>query len=190
MSLRFMHRCPRIMSELCLCLCLCDISLRAHSFLAFFLLLSNPHRQTHKPLNPQNPETPEPSNALPTHPPCCKRYPFKPPSIMMITPNGRFKTSTRLCLSMSDYHPDQWNPTWSTELILKGQCTHRGNRHSLRNLGVELHIVPTRMNVDRVCVCVACVASQRLLRTSMLCAHRKRDKTTAHELPPLSFCCF
>eukprot|EP00158_Paraphelidium_tribonemae_P001018 Partr_v1_DN23857_c0_g1_i4_m63796 putative Ubiquitin-conjugating enzyme e2 len=31
-------------------------------------------------------------------------YPFKPPGIMMITPNGRFKTQTRLCLSMSDYH--------------------------------------------------------------------------------------
>jgi ubiquitin-conjugating enzyme E2 J2 len=31
-------------------------------------------------------------------------YPFKPPSIMIITPNGRFQTDTRICLSMSDYH--------------------------------------------------------------------------------------
>ena len=30
-------------------------------------------------------------------------FPFKPPSIYMITPNGRFKTDTRLCLSISDY---------------------------------------------------------------------------------------
>ena len=35
-------------------------------------------------------------------------FPFKPPSIYMITPNGRFKTDTRLCLSISDYHPDTW----------------------------------------------------------------------------------
>lgn len=28
-------------------------------------------------------------------------FPFKPPSIYMITPNGRFKTNTRLCLSIS-----------------------------------------------------------------------------------------
>ena len=35
-------------------------------------------------------------------------FPFKPPSIYMITPNGRFKTNTRLCLSISDYHPDTW----------------------------------------------------------------------------------
>ncbi|EMG50465.1 UBC6 Ubiquitin-conjugating enzyme E2 6 [Candida maltosa Xu316] len=47
-------------------------------------------------------------------------YPFKPPSILMITPNGRFSTNTRLCLSMSDYHPDTWNPAWSVATILNG----------------------------------------------------------------------
>lgn len=33
-----------------------------------------------------------------------KDYPFRPPSILMVTPNGRFETNTRLCLSMS------WSP--------------------------------------------------------------------------------
>lgn len=47
-------------------------------------------------------------------------YPFKPPSIRMTTPNGRFKENTRLCLSMSDYHPDTWNPSWSVSTILTG----------------------------------------------------------------------
>eukprot|EP00055_Hartaetosiga_balthica_P009267 m.36496 g.36496 ORF g.36496 m.36496 type:complete len:225 (-) comp6677_c0_seq1:291-965(-) len=49
-----------------------------------------------------------------------REYPMKPPSIYMITPNGRFKVNTRLCLSMSDFHPDSWNPAWSVESILKG----------------------------------------------------------------------
>ena len=49
-----------------------------------------------------------------------EEYPYKPPSILMITPNGRFATNTRLCLSMSDFHPEAWNPSWSVELILKG----------------------------------------------------------------------
>ncbi|KAJ3049075.1 Ubiquitin-conjugating enzyme E2 6 [Rhizophlyctis rosea] len=31
-------------------------------------------------------------------------YPYKPPAIKMLTPNGRFATDYRLCLSMSDYH--------------------------------------------------------------------------------------
>ncbi|KAI3406256.2 UBC6 [Candida oxycetoniae] len=47
-------------------------------------------------------------------------YPFKPPSISMITPNGRFAVNTRLCLSMSDYHPNTWNPAWSVATILTG----------------------------------------------------------------------
>lgn len=38
----------------------------------------------------------------------------------MITPNGRFSCNTRLCLSMSDYHPDTWNPAWSVATILTG----------------------------------------------------------------------
>lgn len=47
-------------------------------------------------------------------------FPFKPPAISMMTPNGRFKTNIRLCLSISDYHPDTWNPAWSVATILTG----------------------------------------------------------------------
>lgn len=49
-----------------------------------------------------------------------KEYPLKPPSVMMLTPNGRFKTGRRLCLSMSDYHPESWNPMWSVSTIIYG----------------------------------------------------------------------
>jgi len=47
-------------------------------------------------------------------------FPFKPPSIYMITPSGRFQTNTRLCLSISDYHPDTWNPAWTVATIING----------------------------------------------------------------------
>lgn len=49
-----------------------------------------------------------------------KTYPLKPPSVMMLTPNGRFITGRRLCLSMSDYHPESWNPMWSVSTIITG----------------------------------------------------------------------
>lgn len=49
-----------------------------------------------------------------------QQYPFKPPSIYMRTPNGRFQTNRRLCLSISDYHPDEWNPAWSVSSLLTG----------------------------------------------------------------------
>lgn len=32
-------------------------------------------------------------------------YPFAPPSILLLTPNGRFEVNTRLCLSFTDFHP-------------------------------------------------------------------------------------
>jgi len=47
-------------------------------------------------------------------------FPFRPPSIYMITPSGRFQTNTRLCLSISDFHPDTWNPSWTVSTIVMG----------------------------------------------------------------------
>ncbi|XP_002125717.2 ubiquitin-conjugating enzyme E2 J2 [Ciona intestinalis] len=49
-----------------------------------------------------------------------REFPFRPPAIYMITPSGRFKCNTRLCLSISDFHPDTWNPAWSVGTILTG----------------------------------------------------------------------
>ncbi|CAD6192093.1 unnamed protein product [Caenorhabditis auriculariae] len=47
-------------------------------------------------------------------------FPWKPPAIIMITPNGRFHPNMRLCLSISDYHPESWNPGWTVTSILVG----------------------------------------------------------------------
>jgi ubiquitin-conjugating enzyme E2 J2 len=49
-----------------------------------------------------------------------KEYPLKPPSVIMLTPSGRFQPNRRLCLSMSDFHPETWNPMWSVSTILTG----------------------------------------------------------------------
>ena len=48
------------------------------------------------------------------------QYPMKPPSILMLTPSGRFQVNTRICMSMSDFHPESWNPMWSVASILQG----------------------------------------------------------------------
>lgn len=47
-------------------------------------------------------------------------YPFKPPRIKMCTPSGRFEVNQRLCLSMSDFHEESWNPSWSVATIITG----------------------------------------------------------------------
>lgn len=48
------------------------------------------------------------------------KYPMEPPAIIMFTPNGRFTPNMKLCLSMSDFHPESWNPAWSVATILNG----------------------------------------------------------------------
>jgi len=47
-------------------------------------------------------------------------FPMSPPSIRMLTPSGRFQTNTRICMSMSDYHPELWNPAWTVQALLIG----------------------------------------------------------------------
>lgn len=54
-------------------------------------------------------------------------YPFKPPAIMMLTPSGRFATGTRLCLSMSDFHPVRLS-TYSTALLRMALLSSFGSK--------------------------------------------------------------
>ena len=46
---------------------------------------------------------------------------MKPPSIYMVTPSGRFEVNMKICMSMSDFHPESWNPSWRVETILVGE---------------------------------------------------------------------
>ena len=32
--------------------------------------------------------------------------------------SGRFETNTKICLSISSYHPEQWQPSWSMRTAL------------------------------------------------------------------------
>jgi len=46
------------------------------------------------------------------------QYPFSPPDIMMSTPSGRFEINKKICLSISGYHPKNWQPSWSIRTVL------------------------------------------------------------------------
>ncbi|KAI6784538.1 actin family protein [Emericellopsis cladophorae] len=47
-------------------------------------------------------------------------YPFSGPTVVMKTPSGRFEPSKRICMSISDFHPKGFNPTWEVSTILIG----------------------------------------------------------------------
>lgn len=44
--------------------------------------------------------------------------PTQPPAFMMLSPNGRFETGIKICLSISSHHPEHWQPSWSVRTAL------------------------------------------------------------------------
>ena len=42
-----------------------------------------------------------------------KDYPIKPSRIIIYTENGRFTTGAPICLSISSYHPELWQASWT-----------------------------------------------------------------------------
>jgi len=47
-------------------------------------------------------------------------YPFEPPTVVMQTPNGRFRVGVPICLSNNSFHPENWSPLWSLSTIVTG----------------------------------------------------------------------
>ena len=46
-------------------------------------------------------------------------YPFKPPHIIILTPNGRFETGKKICLSITGHHPEYWQPAWGCKRLFR-----------------------------------------------------------------------
>lgn len=47
-------------------------------------------------------------------------YPLKPPDFYFITPNGRFKTLTKICTTFSSFHQDTYTSTWNIMTMMEG----------------------------------------------------------------------
>ncbi|KAG8892585.1 hypothetical protein FRB99_002611, partial [Tulasnella sp. 403] len=47
-------------------------------------------------------------------------YPFKAPSIMILTPNGRFELNKKICISFTSYHEELWQPAWGVRTAIIG----------------------------------------------------------------------
>lgn len=45
-------------------------------------------------------------------------YPFKPPELIFLTPNGRFELNTKVCLSVTKHHEDMWQPAWGIRTVI------------------------------------------------------------------------
>ncbi len=51
-------------------------------------------------------------------------YPLNPPVVKLLTPNGRFSVGVPICLSLSNYHKEQWNPTCTVTTLVTALRAH------------------------------------------------------------------
>ncbi|AAZ10910.1 ubiquitin-conjugating enzyme E2, putative [Trypanosoma brucei brucei TREU927] len=84
-------------------------------------------------------------------------YPMKAPKIIMLTPSGRFVINSPICLTITDFHPEEWSPMWGVRTIITGLLSFMvseesglggmtATAESRRALAAESH----RYNVERV----------------------------------------
>ncbi|KAF2759173.1 UBC-like protein [Pseudovirgaria hyperparasitica] len=45
-------------------------------------------------------------------------YPHRPPSFRFLTPSGRFEINREICLSISGFHEESWQPAWGIRTAL------------------------------------------------------------------------
>lgn len=45
-------------------------------------------------------------------------YPLRPPSFRFLTPSGRFEVNREICLSISGFHEETWQPAWGVRTAL------------------------------------------------------------------------
>lgn len=51
-------------------------------------------------------------------------YPMAPPSVTLLTPNGRWEIQKKICLSNSSYHPELWQPAWGIRTMMEALRAH------------------------------------------------------------------
>ena len=95
-------------------------------------------------------------------------YPFKPPHIMLLTQNGRWAINKKICLSISAFHPEDWQPAWGVRTILEA----------------IIAFMPTEGNGAIGAVDFAPEERKRLARLSHSYAHPNMP-----EIPPLRRTC-
>lgn len=51
---------------------------------------------------------------------CPANFPQNAPNIRLLVKSGIFETNNKICMSMTDYHPESWNPAWSVTQVILG----------------------------------------------------------------------
>lgn len=74
-------------------------------------------------------------------------YPMKPPDFYFLTPNGRFSVNTRICISISSFHSENWSPLWNMKNMMASLMAFMNEDHN--GVGAEHFSASARKELAR-----------------------------------------
>lgn len=86
-------------------------------------------------------------------------YPMKPPNFRFLTPSGRFEVNREICLSISGFHEETWQPAWGvrTALVaLRGFMNEEGGEGQVGGVVATADIRKTLAKQSRTWRCSVC----------------------------------
>ena len=51
-------------------------------------------------------------------------YPLSPPNIYFLNQSGRYQTNTKICLTITSYHKEEWTPAWTLRTMMEALCAY------------------------------------------------------------------
>ena len=51
-------------------------------------------------------------------------YPFSPPNIFFMNESGRYQPNTKICLTITTYHKEEWSPAWTIRSMTQAVSSH------------------------------------------------------------------
>ncbi|KAI8379156.1 ubiquitin-conjugating enzyme/RWD-like protein [Radiomyces spectabilis] len=116
-------------------------------------------------------------------------YPFKPPELIFLTPNGRFELKSKICLSITGFHPEYWQPAWGIRTVILAvmgffPTEARGAIGGLDYSKEERRSLAKR---SRSWICPDCQMSNDQLLTDTVQPSSSRPRDEDPDLPAFSF---
>nr|CDI53343.1 probable UBC6-E2 ubiquitin-conjugating enzyme [Melanopsichium pennsylvanicum 4] len=112
-------------------------------------------------------------------------YPFRPPDLMLLTPNGRWELNKKICLTFTGFHEEMWQPAWGIRTALLGLQTFMTAKQEAA-VGIDLtsldhthhsnksffNLIYSNPTISRTCLPNRCQPEENLDNTTETCLDR------------------
>ncbi|KAF9924616.1 Ubiquitin-conjugating enzyme E2 J1 [Linnemannia zychae] len=113
-------------------------------------------------------------------------YPFAPPSLMFLTPNGRFELNKKVCLSITGYHPEYWQPAWGIRTVLVAVMGFlpTESKGAIGGLDTSIEARKALATRSRTWVCQTCHSDMVSILPDVAPENVVKASLKADEMPP------